>query len=150
MAHLYDIVLEQVAKEKAKAKEQEVALASMEAAAREELRAATLAAWEAMPVLRRTVTAWFAKLDAVRHYDPSIPMQRTDTAQEAHIACLSVANPGALAKYINEVNVFWHNIYRHDEERRLAEWTPPTASEAAPIDRTVWDSLSQIQIEPKE
>lgn len=114
-------------------------------------------------------------------YTPLINLPRTTVAQEAHVMCLSVGNPRALDKYIREVNVFWTNVYRHDEAHLLATWREGLEADKAEMDRlemdaawvefdrkhglpndfldsdnddaiverTTWDSLSQVQIEPK-
>lgn len=82
------------------------------------------------------------------------PEQRTPAAQATYVAVLGWHNPKAVNQYIREFNLFWQNIYRHDEERRVAEWQPSVRviEESGEISAEAWDRLSMkagdIEINP--
>lgn len=121
------------------------------------------ATWDAMPmiahlVVRASVIRAAAPPSLFPHHPPHL---RTACAEVAHVMCAAVSRaPGVLARYITEVNTFWQSVYRHEEAQRLADWKPPESlgevslplemTETQVIDRMVWDSLSQIEVNPKQ
>lgn len=118
------------------------------------------ATWDALPAgVHAAMRLFSARVAAPPSLFPHQPPHlRTATAEVAHVMRAAVSRaPGVLARYITEVNTFWQAVYRHEEAQRLADWQPPESlgevslplSESAEVTRETWDSLSQIEINPK-